>query len=199
MSYPKFYDSIEVIELYDPLSDILNTFEDGKFSISYQDVVKSAGHSCPTVAGAYLMTLSALKALYKDSIAQRGDIEVKFSDSLEDGVVGVIANVITHITGATQKSGFKGLNGKYARHSLMSFNENIDSSVRFTRKDTGKSVDVFYNPNNIKASPDMKPLMQKVLQNIATTDGKKEFGRLWQDRVEKIFNNIETVIEVKEV
>ena len=36
MSYPKFYDSIEVIKLYDPLSDILNTFEDGKFSVSFK-------------------------------------------------------------------------------------------------------------------------------------------------------------------
>ena len=54
MSYPKFYDKIEKIELYDPLSEVLGAFEDGKYSIEYKDVVKSAGHSCPTVAGAYI-------------------------------------------------------------------------------------------------------------------------------------------------
>jgi len=199
MSYPKFYDKIEKIELYDPLSEVLGAFEDGKYSIEYKDVVKSAGHSCPTVAGAYIMTLKALEALYVDETPKRGEIEVFFKEGIEDGVAGVIANVITHITGATKSSGFKGLNGKFARHSLMHFNSNIKSSARFVRKDNKKAVDLFYNPQLIKPDAKMQPLMQKILQDIATIDEKREFASLWQDRVKRIFENIDKVIEVKEV
>jgi formylmethanofuran dehydrogenase subunit E len=199
MGYPKYYDSVEDIKLYDPLSEVLGTFDDGQYSISYQEVVKSAGHSCPTVAGAYIMTLIGLKELYKEERAVRGEIQVEFKESLEEGVTGVIANVMTQITGATDISGFKGIGGIYARHSLMEFKSDIPSSVRFTRVDTKQSVDIFYNPNQIKVDSLMQPLMQKVLQGDATTNEKIDFARLWQERVEKIFLNIEKVIDIQEV
>jgi len=196
MSYPKFYDEIENIKVKDALSNILGTFDDGEYEFSYKDVVKSAGHSCPTVAGAYLMTLTALNYLYPDTRAIRGDIKVEFKEDLEDGVAGVIANVISQITGATDKSGFKGLNGRFARHSLMNFNSNIDSSARFTRIDTDQSIDIVYNPSSVMANPNMQPLMQKMMQNTATKEEIKEFGNLWQDRVMRIFENIDNVIKI---
>lgn len=196
MSYPKFYDEIENIKVKDALSNVLGTFDDGEYEFSYKDVVKSAGHSCPTVAGAYLMTLTALNYLYPDTRAIRGDIKVEFKEDLEDGVAGVIANVISQITGATDKSGFKGLNGRFARHSLMNFNSNIDSSARFTRIDTDQSIDIVYNPSSVMANPNMQPLMQKMMQNTATKEEIKEFGNLWQDRVMRIFENIDNVIKI---
>ena len=78
MNYPQFFKTIETIKVQDPLSQVLGAFSDGEYEFSYLDVVKSAGHSCPTVAGAYLITLEALKALYKDQRAIRGDIKVEF-------------------------------------------------------------------------------------------------------------------------
>ena len=199
MSYPKFYDDVEKIKVVDPLSNVLGTFENGQYEFNYMDVVKSAGHSCPTVAGAYIITLEGLKTLYPDTLAVRGNIKVEFAEALEDGVAGVIGNVISQITGATDKSGFKGLNGKFARHSLMDFNSNIQASVRFTRVDTGKSVDVTYNPSSVMPSPDMQPLMMKMMQGAATPDELKEFGTLWQDRVKRIFDNLSNVVRVEEV
>jgi formylmethanofuran dehydrogenase subunit E len=199
MNYPKFYDEVEVIKVKDELSNVLGTFQNGEYEFGYLDVVKSAGHSCPTVAGAYVMTLQALKALYLDEVPVRGDIKVEFKESLEDGVAGVIGNVISQITGATDKSGFKGLGGVFARHSLMFFDADINSSARFTRVDTGKSVDVFYDPSSITPDPNMQPLMQKVMQKSATKDEFEEFGRLWQDRVERICKNPDVVVEVREV
>ena len=196
MNYPKFYDEVEPIKVVDNLSALLGTFENGEYQFCYKDVVKSAGHSCPTVAGAYIMTHFALKALYGESRAVRGDVFVEFKEDLEDGVAGVIANVISQITGATDKSGFKGLGGKFARHSLMSFNADISSSVRFTRVDNEKSVDVFYDISKIKPSPKMQPLMQKIMKGDATIDEKKEFGLLWQDRVERIFQNVDDVVKI---
>ncbi len=55
MTYPEFFKNIETIKLQDDLSLFLGAFEDGIIEFSYLDVVKTAGHSCPTVLGAYLM------------------------------------------------------------------------------------------------------------------------------------------------
>lgn len=199
MGYPSFFDSVENINIVDQLSNVLGAFEMGKYEFNYLDVVKSAGHSCPTVAGAYLITAEALKALYPNELAVRGNIKVEFKEDLEDGVAGVISNVVSQITGATDKSGFKGLAGKFARHSLMGFNANISSSARFTRVDSGKSVDVFYDPSSIMPSPNMGPLMQKMMGGQAEPSEIKEFGELWQDRVKRIFENTSAVVKTVEV
>ena len=199
MSYPKFYDAVETIKVVDPLSNVLGAFEAGEYEFNYLDVVKSAGHSCPTVAGAYIITQAALNALYPNERAVRGNIKVEFKESMEDGVAGVIGNVVSQITGATDKSGFKGLAGKFARHSLMSFNSSVNASARFIRVDSGKSVDVTYNPSSIMPNPAMQPLMQKMMQGAATSDELQEFGRLWQDRVQRIFENLDEVVRVEEV
>lgn len=196
MNYPKFFDTVERIKVVDPLSNVLGAFEGGVYEFNYLEVVKAAGHSCPTVAGAYITTLVGLKALYPNSPAIRGEIKVEFKESLEDGVAGVISNVISQITGATDKSGFKGLGGKFARHSLMKFDAKISSSVKFTRVDNGKSVDVYYDPSLVGGSPKMQPLMQKMMGGMANKEEMKEFGELWQDRVKRIFENIPAVVKV---
>ncbi len=204
MQYPKFYDEVPNIRLYDPLSEMLGSFEKGIIEFSYLNSVQSAGHSCPTVAGAYLMTLKALRALYPDgALPVRGEIAVAFATSEEEGVTGVIANVITNITGATERMGFKGLGGKFVRHSLMSFNQHIDASARFTRTDTQQSVDLFYDPSSVQADGDtsqMQLMMGRALSGDA--EAIQHFGTMWQSRVKKIlidnFDN-DNVIKVVEI
>lgn len=197
MIYPQFFNKIPTIKLQDDLAFFLGAFEDGLIEFSYLDVVKSAGHSCPTVLGAYLMTLKGLEALYKNEIPKRGEIIVEFKEAQNVGVVGVIGNVIMNITGATTTNGFKGLVGKYDRNHLMKFEQDINgANVRFTRVDTLKSVDVFYDASSIKPHEDMNFLMQKSLQGNATNEEKREFAKLWQKRVEDISNNINEVIKV---
>ena len=197
MIYPQFFNKIPTIKLQDDLACFLGAFEDGVIEFSYLDVVKSAGHSCPTVLGAYLMTLKGLEALYENEIPKRGEIIVEFKEAQNLGVAGVIGNVIMNITGATTTNGFKGLAGKYDRNHLMNFEKNIDgASVRFTRLDTQKSVDVFYDASSISAHADMNFLMQKSVQGSATNEEKLEFGKLWQQRVEDISNSVNKVIRV---
>ena len=196
MKYPDFFKNIETIKLQDSLSAFLGTFEDGIVEFSYLDVVKSAGHSCPTVAGAYLSTLYGLKALYGEEIPQRGNIRVDFKESQTEGVAGVIASVITNITGATTDFGFKGIGGNFNRANLMFFNQDIKSSVRFTRLDSNKSVDVVYNPNSIPPLEAQQPLMQKIMQGVATPSERKAFGEAWQDRVRRIFKNSDSLITI---
>ncbi len=197
MKYPDFFTTVETIKLTDQLSNFLGTFEDGIVEFNYLDIVKSAGHSCPTVAGAYLMCLEGLKALYKDQIPNRGDIIVSFKEDSKSGVAGVIANVATQITGATEDSGFKGIGGNFVRHDLMNFNDNIASNMKLQRKDNGQSVEIFYDPSSIMPNPQQAPLMQKIMQNNASQEEHELFGKLWQSRVENIFKNKNQVITVK--
>jgi hypothetical protein len=143
------------------------------------------------------MTLEGLKALYPDELPKRGEIKVEFSQNLEDGVAGVIGNVIMNITGATTTSGFKGIMGLFSRTNLMFFESNISSSVKFTRTDTNTSVDVIYDPSSILPREEMRVLMQKCISKQATETEEKVFGELWQLRVKEISQNINQVIQVK--
>jgi len=68
----------------------------------------------------------------------------------------------------------------------MDFDADINSSARFTRKDTNKSVEVFYNPSSVGGSPMMQPLMQKIMARMASKEEKVEFGNMWQARVKAI-------------
>lgn len=186
MKYPDFFDKVEKIKMKDPLAEILGTFEDGIVEFGYTEIVKAAGHSCPTLAGSYLMTSVALKELYPNETPIRGNIKLAFPESKTEGVTGVIANVMGNITGATEDMGFKGLNGKFARTNLVSFSDEISCSVRFTRTDNNNSVDITYDPSEVPANPKMKELMGLTVSGKATPEEKKLFGEMWQERVEKI-------------
>lgn len=186
MQYPAFFDKVQSIQLQDPLSDFLGAFEEGKMEISYIECVKLAGHSCPTVAGAYLMALKGLEALYGEQLPQRGSIHVSMRDNEEEGVTGVICNVLSFIAGANGASGFKGLNGNFSRNNLVSYNVPMEGEVKLTRLDTDESVTLSYNPSMIPADAMMQPLMGKCMQGLASEGEKKQFGKLWQARVEKI-------------
>ncbi len=41
--------------------------------------------------------------------------------------------------------------------------------------------------------------MKKVIQGLATEDELKQFGVLWQERVQRIFENTEAVIQVQKI
>jgi len=197
MNYPEFFDTIDPIVLQDGLSDLLGTFDGGLVEYHYVDVVKSAGHSCPTVAGAYLMTREGLKALYGNETPTRGGIFVSFAENSTEGVAGVIANVVTQITGATETMGFKGIGGRFVRHGLMEFEADIQASVRFKRLDTGQTVEVVYDPSGVSGDPRQQELMQKIMQGVASPEDKQDFGKLWQQRVRRIFDQVDSVISIK--
>src|SRR5690606_11154863 len=79
MAFPAFFAQAPRIALHDPLAQLLGASDDGLIEYGYEDAVRLAGHSCPTVAGAWLMTVRALRALYPDAPPQRGDIEATFA------------------------------------------------------------------------------------------------------------------------
>ena len=193
MVYPKFFDQADKIVIKDELSDILGAFEDGIIEFSYLDVVKSAGHSCPTIAGAFLMLKEGLKR-FDDP--KRGEINAYLKDDISEGVTGVISNVIAQVIGSTSKSGFHGLAGKFDRRGLMHYNADIASSMRLVDR-SGKVVDIDYDPNGLAPNPKMSPLMQKAISGTATKEEAQEFRNLWQERVERILKFPEVVITIK--
>ena len=186
MQYPEFFDKVPSIPLQDPLSDFLGAFKEGKLEITYLECVKLAGHSCPTVAGAYLMALKGLQALYPDTLPQRGAIEVAMREDETEGVTGVICNVISFIAGASGKNGFKGIQGNFSRDNLIRYNVPMQGEVRLTNLATEESVELSYNPSMVPGDPMMKQLMGKTLQGLASPEEKEMFGALWQKRVETI-------------
>lgn len=186
MNTPGFYNDAPKITLYDPLAEFLGATEKGIVEYNYLDAVKLAGHSCPTVAGAYLMTRKALACLYGNDLPVRGAIQVSFRDGQADGVTGVIANVVGLLTGAAQSGGFKGIGGKYDRRNLLHFNAGITGEIRYTRVDTGINVETTYHPEWVNPSAGMKELMQKTMMGVASAEERSRFGLLWQYRVKRI-------------
>jgi hypothetical protein len=199
MKYSSFYDDVPPIHLHDPLSDFLGAFEEGKAEIGYLDCVKLAGHSCPTVAGAYLTALVGAKALYPDALPQRGGVKIEIKEQKSQGVTGVIGNIIAFVFGASDEGGFKGIGGRFARDHLISYGANIDGEVRLTRVDTGDSVTLSYDPSSVPGDPRMQPLMGKLLQSSASKEEAELFKALWQARVSKILlmDDHSNVIKIK--
>ena len=186
MSHPEFFAAVPRLTLHDPLAELLGAADMGLIEYGYTDAVKLAGHSCPTVAGAYLMTLKALATLYPDGPPERGGIRVELKAVQADGTAGVIAAVAGLLTGAAGEGGFKGLAGRFSRRDLLRFSTGIDAELRFTRIDSGARVSVSYHPEIVPAPSELQERMPKLLAGAASAADKTEFGRLWQMRVKRI-------------
>jgi len=194
MEYQTFFNDIESITLQDELARFLGVNNDGIIEISYLDIVKTAGHSCGTVAGAYLTAQMGLKALFGETIPKRGEIKVELKRKSEEENAGVVGCVLSNITGATTDYGFGGIpGGKFNRRELLFYGADIESDVRLTRLDTGVSVGVNYHPQKV-VNP-MQILMSAIGENASEED-KASFPVRFQEMVKTIFENKEQVIEL---
>jgi len=194
MEYLKFFDEIEKIVLVDDLAKFLGVNRDGIIDISYVDIVKSAGHSCATVAGAYLMALEGLKALYGNELPKRGEIKVELKKSPTDDNAGVQGCVLSNITGATTNYGFGGIpTGKFNRRELLFYEANINSDVKFTRLDTNKSVEVNYLPKRVV---DPMTILMSAIKKNATQEDINSFPKRFQEMVKTVFDNKDKVIDL---
>ena len=173
-AFPDFFDQAPVIVVRDPLADFLGAAADGVFEYRYADAVRLAGHSCPTVASAFLMTRTALAALYGDALPVRGEIRVDLAEAHDAGVAGVIASVATLITGATTDTGFRGLAGQFNRRNKLYFEQPlVRGELRFTRLDSGAAVEVAADMSSIPGVPRMGELMRMCLAGTASASRTK--------------------------
>ena len=186
MAYPAFYDAAPRLRVVDPLSRFLGAAEDGIIEYGYLDAVKLAGHSCPTVAGAWLMTLKALGRLYGAALPVRGEIEVHARGDAAEGTTGVVANVAALLTGATGETGFKGIAGRFDRRRLLHYGAAIDAELAFCRRDTGAGVEARFNAALVPFAPEARALLQRILAGDESPATAAAFRTLWQDRVKRL-------------
>lgn len=172
------------ITLYDPLGDVLGA-ADGRFTYTFSDAVKLAGHACPTVVGAFLLAKSALERLFPDEIPQRGDVRVTLSGAVDQGVNGPISQVLTLLTGAASDNGFHGLGGQFVRRDLLRFQTTAPShpAPLFERLSNRASVRLLYSADAFPPSPRVGELMPLVLSGHASAAQRAAFQEGWRQRV----------------
>ena len=184
-TFPDFFTQAPTLRVRDPLAQFLGAARDGILEYHYADAVRLAGHSCPTVAGAYLLTLRGLRALYGEDLPERGGISVAMRDGRDSGTTGVIASVATLLTGAAAETGFGGIGalGRFRRRDLLAFDAPITGLMALTRVDNGARVELELNPSVVPFPVEMQTLMPKTVSGQASDAELARFGELWQSRV----------------
>lgn len=186
MTFPDIYRTVPPLRLHDPLAELLGAAEAGVIEYRYADAVRLAGHSCPTVAGAWLMARHGLAVLYPDGLPRRGGLRVDLSGDPGAGSAGVVGGILGFITGAAGEGGFKGLGGLHARHGLLHYGQDQAGAVKITRLDDGTAVLLDYYPERVPPGAEMPGLLARVVGGTADADERRVFARLWQERVRRI-------------
>ena len=183
--FPDFFNQAPVMRVRDRLAEFLGAAEGGVMDYHYVDAVRLAGHSCPTVAGAYLMTVKGMRALYGSDMPERGNIDVLMSDGREEGVTGVIASIATLLTGAAAETGFPGMGagGRFGRKNLLSYGHKLEADLALRRRDTGRAVRVKLDASITPWSEEMRTLMPRAVSGQASAQELARFAQLWQARV----------------
>ena len=195
-TFRDFLKEVRPIRFKEPLAETLGAFQEEGAVLDYTfiDAVKMAGHACPTVAGAYLVCRKATEALYPGETPVRGEIAVTVYGEPDEGVYGVMGQVLTFLTGAAPASGFRGLGPKFKRKDLLKFvPKKLDPQAmcfEFKRLDNGRTALVKFYPRQIPFSPEkgmrMGELMEKVLWEADRGDEKREFQDLWTGKVKSM-------------
>lgn len=186
MTLPEFFDRVPTITVLDPLAAFLGAPADGRLTYAYADAVRLAGHSCPTVAGAWLMTARALEALWPDGLPVRGRVLVSLPEAQDSGVTGVVAAVAGLVTGAAGAGGFKGIGGRFGRAGLLEYATAVPATLAFRRTDTGATVLAHYDASEVAPAAAMRPALQRLMAGMETPEDGTVFARAWQDRVRRI-------------
>lgn len=173
------------IKVNEPFAQYLMADKDEyEFSISLLDVVRFAGHACPSMIGAFLISQRAVKELFPESnTCVRGQVAIEIPSSADQGATGPISNVFSMIFGAWEKSGFGGLQGNFVRRNLLKYDATgiPRGTFRFYNLQTGKHVDISYDPSGaeVSADPDKTP-----------------FQKIWRMKIETILKNPEKFVQL---
>ena len=185
--FPAFFADAPRLSLRDPLAALLGAVDDGVIDYRYEDAVRLAGHSCPTVAGAFLMVRAALRALYGQALPRRGEIGVDLRAAREEGVAGVVAAVASLLTGAAESGGFRGIGGRFSRRNTLRFGVALEAGdMRLWRHDTGAAVEVSARIDGVPGDARIAALLPLCLTGEASAEQRRLFAELWQARVRRL-------------
>ena len=114
---------VQAIKFKEPLAETLGVFkeEGAVLEYSFIDVVKLAGHACPTTAAAYLSCQKAMEKLYPGKIPVRGEVSVTVYGEPDEGTYGVMAQVFSFVTGTAPARGFRCPGHKFKVKDLFKF------------------------------------------------------------------------------
>lgn len=163
-----------IITIHEPFAEFLMADQDEhEFKISLLDVVRFAGHACPAMVGAFLISQKAIKELFPEtSVCIRGQVAIEIPSSVTQGATGPISNVFSMIFGAWERSGFGGLQGLFVRRGLLKYDAQgvAQGAFRFRNLKTGNTVDISYDPSKAQVPDDAASLpFQKVWRHKITT------------------------------
>jgi len=192
-AFRDFFQDVDPIRFREPLAETLGAFQSGGAVLEYTvtDVCKMAGHACPTISGAFLICAEAMKALYPDSVPVRGEIGVSVHGEPDEGVYGVMGQVMTYLTGAAPLTGFKGLGHRFKRKDLLRYAPASPKApglaFTFERLDTGAKARVRFMPALIpfaeEKSMELGELLEKIIWEAATEEDLRRFQNLWMDKI----------------
>ena len=190
----------EPIMVRDPFLEFLGLVgPEEPIAVGFEELVKAAGHMCPTVAGAYLVLRHGLKALYGDEPAVRGNVQVTAYGGPTDFGYGPIAQLVNLVIGAASETGFGGLGGgRFRRRDLFVFRSDDlrHCEFDFARLDTGRSVHVAYEPNVVPAPKELSAAIGPALSN-GDAASVARFRSLWNGRVEDILEADARVVRIQ--
>jgi len=188
------YDA-DPIEIRDPVAEALAVLDPGDpFVITYADAVRAAGHSCATASGAYRIVQLGLDALYPDDYPVRSDVEVHVPGSRDDATYGVMARIVSYVTGATEDDGFGGLAGGHGgRRDLLHFDAfdpgTSDPTFRFERTDVGETVEVTYHVSEVPDGGTAIGNLGRILEDSASEQERTAFAEAWHRRVQAVLTD----------
>lgn len=190
---------VDPIRIRDPLAEVLAAVKtEEPMVITYRDIVKAAGHTCPTSAGAFRIAQLGLDALYPAELPKRSDIEIVVGGQPTDQAHGVTGRLLSYITGAADESGFSGLPGGFGgRRNALTYAEDdkVDVTVGLRRTDTGDTVTVSFHAGEVleaakqhlsEDDPDTTYLRNR---EDATAEEREAFAEAWHDRVRVVLTD----------
>jgi formylmethanofuran dehydrogenase subunit E len=189
------YQGVEPIRIRDPVAEALTVLKPGEpFVISYADVVKVAGHSCPTAAGAFRIAQLGLAELYpnSDEYPVRGDIDLTAGGPKSDATYGVMSRIVSYITGAAEEDGFDGLAGGYGNrrdHLHFDVTDAADPTFTFERTDTDDAVQVTYHVRDLPSAGPATQNLKKLIDGTATDEERTVFAEAWHGRVRRVLTD----------
>lgn len=186
-----FISDVSPIVMQEPLADFLGAFQQHGSYIEYdfEDAIKLTGHACPTVAAAFVCCRKALGHLYLGEIPTRGNVSVTVHGPRDEKAYGVMANVISLVTGAADSSGFKGIGDNFKRSGLLTFDPDSAEELEtftFARQDKGTKVKATISRKDfpsVEGSDQLGDLMEKVIAKTASHEEEHQFQNVWMERV----------------
>lgn len=187
------YENVEPIRIRDLVAEALTVLEPGEpFVVSYADVVKVAGHSCPTASGAFRIAQLGLAALYPDDYPVRGDVEVTAGGPKSDSTYGVMSRIVSYITGAAEEEGFGGLAGGYGdrkHHLYFGEADGADPTFTLERTDADEAVRVAYRVAEVPSAGPATQYLENLIDGTATDEERTAFAETWHGRVRSVLTD----------